>query len=199
MIPEIPENVPRRNSIWMRSLGRLVLKMMGWKISGDIPEHPRMVLSFAPHTSNWDFIHSFFIMMALDLNVSIMMKKEAFKWPLTIILSYFRFIAVDRKKPQGTTMQLVKHYSKADKFWLLICPEGTRKNTIKWKSGFLHIAHKSNVPVVLIALDYEKKDVNFGPVFYSEGKYNEELDKVIEHYKGFTGRTTYKKQLNVNA
>jgi 1-acyl-sn-glycerol-3-phosphate acyltransferase len=38
-------------SYWM---GRLWLRLFGWKIHGEIPSYRKFVFIAAPHTSNWD-------------------------------------------------------------------------------------------------------------------------------------------------
>ncbi len=40
-------------------------------------------------------------------------------------------------------------------------PEGTRSRSDYWKSGFLHIARKAEVPIVFASLDYQKKNLTF--------------------------------------
>ena len=37
-------------------ISRTILKIMGWKVVGDIPTQNKYVIIVSPHTSNWDFI-----------------------------------------------------------------------------------------------------------------------------------------------
>ena len=54
--PRVGDAIPRRGSALLRAIGRGVLRAMGWRIEGEIPDVPRIVISVAPHTSNWDFV-----------------------------------------------------------------------------------------------------------------------------------------------
>ena len=38
------------------ALGRSVLKLMGWRIEGQLPALDKFVMIGAHHTSNWDFV-----------------------------------------------------------------------------------------------------------------------------------------------
>ena len=50
-------------------LGRLVLKITGWKVSGELPIEPRSVIIAAPHTSNWDFVFLIAATSALGVRI----------------------------------------------------------------------------------------------------------------------------------
>jgi hypothetical protein len=40
---------------FMAQAGLIFLKMLGWRIEGEIPDVKKFVIIAAPHTSNWDF------------------------------------------------------------------------------------------------------------------------------------------------
>jgi len=42
---------------------------------------------------------------------------------------------------------------------IIISPEGTRKKVIKWNKGFYYIAEKAKVPIVVVSIDYQKKEI----------------------------------------
>ncbi len=56
---------------------------------------------------------------------------------------------------------MVEQFQQNEQLVLGIAPEGTRKKTTQWKSGFLHIAHQAGVPVVPVSLDFAKKQFRF--------------------------------------
>jgi 1-acyl-sn-glycerol-3-phosphate acyltransferase len=56
MVSPIGPAVPRRGNAFSRGLGRLVLRGIGWRLEGAVPNVPRCVAIVAPHTSNWDFV-----------------------------------------------------------------------------------------------------------------------------------------------
>jgi 1-acyl-sn-glycerol-3-phosphate acyltransferase len=69
---------------------------------------------------------------------------------------------------------------------LVIAPEGTRKRGEYWKSGFYHVALRANVPIAASFLDYGKKTVGYGPLFWPGGDGDEEL--LVSFYADKRGR-----------
>ena len=55
-IPLLGKNVPRAHGPLAAAVGRLMMRLRGWRVEGSIPDLPKMVLVVAPHTSNWDFL-----------------------------------------------------------------------------------------------------------------------------------------------
>ena len=65
---------------------------------------------------------------------------------------------------------------------LALSPEGTRSPIKNWKTGFLHIAKKANVPVMLVGLDYAKKQIQFGEIMSPIDDIEEAMRKVYRFY-----------------
>ena len=74
-------------------------------------------------------------------------------------------IPVDRSRKTSLVDQMVHKFAEYKKFNLAITPEGTRKANPNWKKGFYFIALKAQVPIVLIGIDYSKKN-DFGNESY---------------------------------
>jgi len=72
---------------------------------------------------------------------------------------------VDRSKPQGLVEQTVQAIREADRFQLVITPEGTRSKVGKWKMGFYHIARRADIPVVAGYVDTRTMTCGIGPTF----------------------------------
>ena len=53
---QVPHYLRARRSKLSRYLARTALRILGWEVSGNIPDEERIVVVAAPHTSNWDFI-----------------------------------------------------------------------------------------------------------------------------------------------
>ena len=71
---QIPKQfVGKRNkfSLW---LGVTVLKVLGWRIEGMIPNQKRLIVIGAPHTSNWDFVLAMGTILGLNLRMRWMAK-----------------------------------------------------------------------------------------------------------------------------
>ncbi|HUH89783.1 MAG TPA: acyltransferase, partial [Lysobacter sp.] len=69
IVPTLPPNAPRvRSSPLARWLGRSLLRLGGWRLIGEFPDLPKLVLVGAPHSSNWDGIWAFSAKLALGLD-----------------------------------------------------------------------------------------------------------------------------------
>lgn len=168
---------------------RLILKMMGWKISGVIPHgEKKCVIAAAPHTSYWDFIIGRLAYWQMGIKTHFLIKKEIFKFPLKRLILNMGGIPVDRSKSNRMVDQVVELFNKYDSFFLVITPEGTRKPVRHWKKGFYYIALKANVPIALGYVDYARKEGGIGKVIFPNGNIDEQLKEIMDFYKGKTGK-----------
>lgn len=164
-LPTLGSAVPRRDSPAMRAVGLGILRMMGWRVAGEVPNLPKFVIAVAPHTSNWDFVVGAAAMFALDLRLAFIGKHTLFRGPLAPLLRWMGGIPIDRSSAQGVVADSVEAFSRLERRVLVIAPEGTRSRVAHFKSGFLRIARGAGVPVVLASLDYEARCVRLGPAF----------------------------------
>jgi 1-acyl-sn-glycerol-3-phosphate acyltransferase len=142
-----------------------MLAALGWKVEGEVPNLPKLVIGVAPHTSNWDFIVGVAAMFALDLRIAFLGKHTLFRGPLGVFMRWIGGIPVDRSNPQGVVDEAIAAFGRVEQRILAIAPQGTRKRGARFKSGFLRIARGAGVPVVLAALDYGERCVRFGSTF----------------------------------
>jgi len=175
-------------------LGRFLLKRLGWKVSGEFPNTPKFVAVVAPHTSNWDFIIAIAVKLQLGITIRFLGKKSIFFWPLGPILKAWGGMPVDRSSPHGLVAQVKKQFDNNEHLVLGLAPEGTRKKSKEWKTGFLHIAHNSNVPVVPMALDYRTKTFIIMPAQYI----NEDTEQALIHIKSLYDKNMAKYPENVS-
>ena len=77
---------------------RFVLeKVLRFEVDYSVPEGARKcVIAFAPHTSIWDFVIGKMVMVVMGLRSQVMIKKEAFFFPLGPLLRSAGGIPVDR-------------------------------------------------------------------------------------------------------
>ena len=73
-------NTPILSAI-LRLLTNLILRLVGWRIEGKLPDIPKYILIGAPHTSNWDFVLFLGAIFHLKANVKFMGKHELFRIP----------------------------------------------------------------------------------------------------------------------
>jgi 1-acyl-sn-glycerol-3-phosphate acyltransferase len=167
--------VPRRNNPITCALGRLGMRLLGWRMQGAWPNEPKLIVAVAPHSSNMDFILSVAVFWALNLRTSYLAKKSLFWFPLGVIMRALGGIPVDRSSPAGMVDDLTERYLSADQLVIGITPEGTRGGVSTWKSGFARIAAKARVPVLPAIVNYEQKIVYLQPIVPGEGSAEEIL------------------------
>jgi 1-acyl-sn-glycerol-3-phosphate acyltransferase len=181
-IPEPGPNVPRRGGALRASLGRIVLRLLGWRVGTGLPDLRKFVIIAAPHSSNWDFIIGLSVVFALRLDVHFIGKAELFRGPLGSVMRWLGGMPVDRKQPQGFVDQIVAQFAAREHLVLALAPEGTRKPVEKWKSGFYRIALGASVPIVPGYFDNGRKTVGFGAPFHPTGDAEADLAALRAFY-----------------
>ena len=181
-LPKIGASLPRRGNAFSRWLGRTGMALLGWRIEGELPDLPKMVIIGAPHTSNMDGVIALGTLMALGLRAATMIKDSAFKGLLGVVLRWFGAIPIDRRSPKGVVEQAVDAFGASARMILLIAPEGTRAGAPEWKRGFYRIAQQAGVPVVPAVCDYGRKRIRFGAAFTPSGNYEAEFPRLLRWY-----------------
>ena len=171
-----------------RWIGAKILKMIGWKITGRLPDEKKAIIIGAPHTSNMDFIIAMGAMLSVGLRFSWMMKREAFFWPLGGLWKKMGGVPIDRSKKSDITAQMAEWFRDNDNVWLGITPEGTRSKVPAFKKGYLRVAYAANVPIFVVGINGATKEVVLDKVWNLT--YDTEKDnKAIKRYydKMFVG------------
>ncbi len=181
-------SVPRRGNGLTRAFGRSVLRVMGWRIKGAIPDLPRFVVIVVPHTSNWDFVIAMATLFALGVKVSFIGKHTLFKGPFGAVMRWLGGIAVERTTQQGFVTKAIESFNQREQLILGLAPEGTRKKVDTWRSGFYHIARGADVPLLLAGFDYREKVVKVGPLFQPTGDMETDFVHLRTHFAGITGK-----------
>ena len=160
----------------MRWLAKFIyFKLLGWKVVGNTnfsqDTVKKAVIIAFPHTSWHDFYIGVLLRKVTGVKTNFVGKKELFIWPFGY---YFRAIggrSLDRTSGQNKVEAISKLFNESDEFRLTLAPEGTRKKVEKWKTGFYYIAKTANVPIVLVAFDYGKKEIKLSePLIPTEDK-----------------------------
>ena len=168
-------------------LGAGVLRALGWRIEGEIPNLPRFVAIVAPHTSNWDFVVGAAAMFALDLDLSFLGKHTLFRGPLGPLMRAMGGIPVDRASSHGVVSSAIDAFRTREQLVLAIAPEGTRKAVERLKSGFLHIARGAGVPILLATIDGASRAIRLGPLVEATADPRRDLERIERHYRGVRG------------
>ncbi len=141
-----------------------LLKAFGWRIEFEGFPMLQGVAVVYPHTSNWDAPMMFLVKWAVGVQVKFWGKDTLFKIPLLgRWLRWIGGIPVERTSKHGMALQMADAMLAAKKaneyFWLGLAPEGTRKYIPGWRSGFYRVAVAANVPLLVVTLDYSRKEV----------------------------------------
>lgn len=169
-------------------LGRAFLRLNGWTVVGTLPPTRKYVLLSAPHTSNWDFAYLLAIGGVMGFDPHWIGKHSLFRGPMGPVMRALGGIAVDRRSRNNLVEQVVQAFQTADEFVLAIAPEGTRRKSTHWKTGFYYMAQGAGVPLQLGFLDYAKKCGGFGPVLTPSGDLQRDMATMRDYYAGVEGR-----------
>lgn len=163
-------------------LAQLLLFFTGWRLEGEVPDLKKCVIIGAPHTSNWDLFFGLLYKLYYGLNIHFLMKEELFRFPFKLLFRALGGIPVNRGKKNNLVETLYIKFSQRKNFYLAIAPEGTRKKVKEWKRGFYYIARKANVPIVMAYMDYGRKVVGIGKVFYPGTSIDADMEIIKTYY-----------------
>ncbi len=179
------------NWVWY-GVGRVVQFVMGWHVPGKLPSDPRYII-IAPHTSMWDFVYALMAMLVLSRGLAGMHfcwlgKKELFHGLLGWFLLRLGGIPVDRSGAHDLVQQSIEAFNRHERMVMVITPEGQRKRSRRWKTGFYYIAMGAHVPILLGRLDYRLKVVAPGPLLWPSGDISADMQFIKDFYQGMTAR-----------
>ncbi len=152
----------------------------GWRVEGHAPPADRRCIFVAvPHTTNWDFVTFMGIADANGVTPAFMGKDTLFRWPMERFMREMGGVPVDRSAGSGVVRQVVDEFAARQEFRLVIAPEGTRKATARWKTGFYRIAMLAGVPLVCGFADHRRKVAGLGPAVMPTGDYHADMAKLF--------------------
>ncbi len=166
---ELPPSIPARGNRFSRGLGRTVLRAIGWKIEGVLPDYPKMVVIVAPHTSNWDFPLGVTGLFTLGVKLTFLAKHSLFKPPLGAVMRWLGGVPVKRVVREDTVAIEIGEFKRNDRWVLALAPEGTRKFVESWRSGYYHVAVGAPAPIIPVGFDYSTKTIWMMEAFHPTG------------------------------
>ena len=173
-------------------LARALVRALGWQIDfKGLPAQQGVILVY-PHTSNWDFPVAVLLKWALGIPVRFWAKETLFRIPLFgAWLRWLGGVPVRRSSPRGVVSQMAammkQKKATGEYFWLALSPEGTRRLTAGWRSGFYRLALEADVPVGLAGLDYARKRLVFREFLRLSGDEDRDLARMAASLQGFHG------------
>jgi 1-acyl-sn-glycerol-3-phosphate acyltransferase len=170
----------------LRWISKTILNVLGWKVEGDPSnEINKKLYIVVPHTSNMDFFLGMLVKWAKGIKVNFLGKKSLFFPPLGWFLTYLGIVPV--KKNGNQIDEIISIYQSRDKVAFGLAPEGTRSRVEQFKSGFYHIAHGAQVPVIMVTFDFGKKIVHFRKPYYVSDDKEKDMAFVQDYYEGVVG------------
>lgn len=161
-------------------VARALLRAGGWTLIFDGLPAAQGVIAVYPHTSNWDFVVGVLAKWGVGIQATFWGKAALFRVPLFgRWLRWLGGVPVERDAPQGVVAPMADALRRARDegrfMWLALAPEGTRRRTAGWRSGFYRVALAADVPVALVVLDYRRRRVGFDSFWLLSGDEHADL------------------------
>ncbi|WP_421807640.1 1-acyl-sn-glycerol-3-phosphate acyltransferase [Flagellimonas sp.] len=173
----------------MQSLAKFIyFKLLGWKLNGQFPKLDQCVVIVIPHTHWLDFFLGLLIRKVIKEEINYIGKKSLFKPPFGWFFRWTGGAPVDRSRSSNTVDNIVQIFKERKVFRLALAPEGTRKKVTQLRTGFYHIAQKANVPIVMVAFDFGKKEIKIGEPFWVTDNQERDFAKIHDFYRGVKGK-----------
>jgi len=182
----------QKTNIILKLLSEFILWLWGWKAIGTLPKINKYVAIVAPHRAGAGDVLRGLLVKTIQSTppVKFPAKYEAMHTPVVgAFLKWIGGIPIDRKHeftdaPKGSVVQLLidalRHNTTAV---VAMAPEGTRKVGAKWRTGFYRIAVTTKVPLVMVAFDYERKQIWIRDPLLLTGHRGIDLGKIRDEYK----------------
>lgn len=165
----------------------LAFRAIGWKVVGEFPDIKKSIVIMAPHTSKWDAVIGKLALLSLGVRAKLFAWHEYFFFPLSIGMKILGAHPVGGKG-HNAIFDAINFINANENLHVVICPEGQLKETEKWNPGFMLMAQKTNVPVVVTYLDYKKKEAGFKTVLTDFSDKDAVIKILAECYDGVTAR-----------
>ena len=167
----------------MRVLSKFIFHtILRWKIVGAFPTHlKKYVVIAAPHTSWQDFPIAMLARSVSGEKINYIGKDSLFKGPFGWIFKALGGTPVDRSTNNNLVDAIVDIFNKKEEFRLGLSPEGTRKKVEKWKTGFYYIAKGAQIPIIMVTLDFGRKQVQISDVYHP----TDDKEKDFAHFHAF--------------
>lgn len=163
-------------------------RLMGWKAVVTVPDFEKSIICVAPHTSNRDLFVGKLFIAAVGRKAGFVMKKEWFVGPLGWFFRKMGGIPVHRGKGTSLIGEVVEIANRSEVFHLAITPEGTRAANPKWHLGFYVIASQARLPIVLMAMDYERKEVRMEKYLWPSNDRKGDIRTILTYFKEVRGK-----------
>jgi 1-acyl-sn-glycerol-3-phosphate acyltransferase len=163
-------------------LSYLLVRAIGWRITGDRPAERKVMILGAPHTSNLDYFLTLALIHKYRLPLRYLIKDDVFKGPLAPLLRALGGIPVDRRKTNNLVEAIVNTITAQEEIAIGVLPEGTRKYVPYWKSGFYYIASGADIPIYPVLVDGPNKHLHVGPKLVTSGDIEADMELLASFF-----------------
>ena len=168
--------------------GRTLNRLMGWNVRVNLPDDPKMVIIFFPHTTNLDVLHAIPAAFSIGLKPNWLVKDEIYIGPLKGMMDKLGAIPINRHSKENKVEQIAAAIRETDQIMLALSPEGTRSKTEYWRSGFYHIARLAEIPIHFAYIDYPSKTIGAEPGFIPSGDMEADMARIQAFYADKRGK-----------
>lgn len=166
----------------------IAFKLFKFKLIGNFPPNKKLILLVFPHTSNWDFVIAIGARTFLGEDINFLIKKEFYNFWTTNFFNKLGGKPIDRVGNMNSVDRICKLFERNVTLRLAIAPEGTRKLVNHWKTGFYHIALKTNCQILPVAFDWEKREVKLFNLFTPTRNQDKDLKFLKSLFVGVKGK-----------
>ena len=184
MQPTAPRVITDRSLQFQGSpVAQFILRRLGWTIRFSGLPGAQGVIVVYPHTSNIDFILGILAKWSFGFQANFWGKDTLFRIPvLGAWMRWLGGVPVNRSAPGGLVEQAAQHLrdcrSQGRYTWLVVAPEGTRKLTAGWRSGFYRVAVRADVPVGVAAIDYGRREIRLDHFLHLSGDQSADMSAI---------------------
>ena len=166
-----------------------LLRLIGWKRVGEFPKDvKKSIVVMAPHTAYSDAVIGKLILRAFGLPHLLLGKKELFRFPFAPVMRLLGIVPIRGLKNDNSVLKAVRLLKENESMHLVICPEAGFAPTDHWNPGFLAMARRAGVPVVIGFMDYKKREGGFKGIITDIDDSDRVTEILAETYKGVTAK-----------
>lgn len=174
--------------MFKRFFSKALLRLLGWRVNGEFPEIKKSVVIFAPHTSYLEVLIGKLYLMYSHVKYKIFIKKTFFWFPFKYLIRFYGGIPVQNVVGKNAVFLGADLIEESESMHIVISPEGSFSRKKKWNRGFLVMAKRANVPVLVAYMDFKKKEVGVKGICYDLRDENEVIAKISNMYCGVTAK-----------
>ncbi len=164
-------------------------KRSRWIFTGTLPKRlNKSILVVAPHTSRKDFLLFVAIGKLTHFRSRILVNKKYFTFPMSAFLKHNNASAYDPNNTPETTRELVNLFNERKKFSVVMTAERSCEKSDDWDLSFYDAAKKLQIPIVMVALDYKRREVKMHTHFSVSQDKERDLQFIRNFFSVYEGK-----------